>query len=359
MGGSTRVHGIASQHTLTTQRRLQYSTIPTVCRLSAWTLPWPCSLSDFDVSSMREFKVDGADSKVVVGCGGLEGDAVCIHVDGLKPNHVLVFRVAAVFEQGITRVSHFQTQIRFPYAPPPPPPLTFPTSILSFLPARILTAVSFCLVPSSCVFLRLPAAGKSTYSESSPAARTLYLGGPSRVTPAPIARGTYTHASAPCHYPFLTLFCRLHVVDCITAVLSDCNSDEDNIQLLPARSSTPPLVDLSSSCVPACCSVTSALGAVSVQLRFNSVAHDGGLPVLGYVVSRQQNWLGDYSDEVVLSADDVVEAGGTQRHAASSSPRPAAVTLTVSGLLPGTAYRCVRDSYCASSPSPPPPHSQP
>ena len=48
---------------------------------------------------------------------------------------------------------------------------------------------------------------------------------------------------------------------------------------------------------------------------------DGGLPLLGYIVFRQENWLGEYTEPVV-------------------SLLPRARHVEVTGLIPSTGYRC-------------------
>jgi hypothetical protein len=66
-----------------------------------------CSLADFDVTGGAVFNVSGATSRVVLGCGGLDSESVCITVDILQPNTAYTFRVAAVYEQGDDALFYF------------------------------------------------------------------------------------------------------------------------------------------------------------------------------------------------------------------------------------------------------------
>ncbi len=68
----------------------------------------------------------------------------------------------------------------------------------------------------------------------------------------------------------------------------------------------------------------------SVSLQFTASQWDGGLPVLGYVVVRQENWLGAFADDIVVGVEAV-----------SVSTRTTTVQVSVTGLLPATDYRYV------------------
>ncbi len=77
--------------------------------------------------------------------------------------------------------------------------------------------------------------------------------------------------------------------------------------------------------VLACCAA--AAGVATVKLEVTMPYDDGGLPMLGCIVLRQENWLGEYGDATVTllprSGDGVVE---------------------LIGLIPATGYRC--SLYC-------------
>jgi hypothetical protein len=77
--------------------------------------------------------------------------------------------------------------------------------------------------------------------------------------------------------------------------------------------------------VLACC--VAAAGVATVKLEVAMPYDDGGLPMLGCIVLRQENWLGEYGDATVTllprSGDGVVE---------------------LIGLIPATGYRCT--PYC-------------
>lgn len=60
-----------------------------------------CSLLDFDVSSGAEYLLGAQGSPLLVGCGGVSADVLCVTVPNLLPNHVYVFRVAAITEIGM------------------------------------------------------------------------------------------------------------------------------------------------------------------------------------------------------------------------------------------------------------------
>lgn len=62
-------------------------------------------------------------------------------------------------------------------------------------------------------------------------------------------------------------------------------------------------------------------GAATISLRVVPPVDDGGLPILGYVIIRQENWLGNYSEAVVALANHD--------------------RLDIIGLVPATGYRCV------------------
>ncbi len=75
-----------------------------------------------------------------------------------------------------------------------------------------------------------------------------------------------------------------------------------------------------------------AHGVASVALQFVAPIADGGLPILGYVVTRQDNWLGEYTNDVVVS-------GVMQPGQSDGGRGPETVVVTVVGLVPATAYR--------------------
>ena len=85
------------------------------------------------------------------------------------------------------------------------------------------------------------------------------------------------------------------------------------------------------------------VGSTSVELLFALPKDDGGVPVLGYIVTRQQNWLGEYAEDVVVDVTPQQSRKGVM------------LSATVSGLVPSTAYRYVTgDDHllsCAFSPS--------
>jgi hypothetical protein len=80
-------------------------------------------------------------------------------------------------------------------------------------------------------------------------------------------------------------------------------------------------------CAQACflsalsCGFCAVKGAASVQLQVSPPQDTGGLPILGYAIVRQENWLGAYS-EVVISP------------ATHTSPQ----YIDVVGLVPATGY---------------------
>jgi hypothetical protein len=71
--------------------------------------------------------------------------------------------------------------------------------------------------------------------------------------------------------------------------------------------------------------VCAVAGVATVNLIFTPPSDDGGMPVLGYVVARQERWEGEYLHEAVMQA--------------SPSPSPGKRTIVVTGLVPNSKYR--------------------
>jgi hypothetical protein len=91
-----------AQHRYSISCRSEYSVL-----FHAALLTWPCccvllsrSLLDFDVSSGADFLLEDKPSRLVVGCGGVSADVVCVTIPNLLPNHLYIFRVAAITELG-------------------------------------------------------------------------------------------------------------------------------------------------------------------------------------------------------------------------------------------------------------------
>ena len=71
-------------------------------------------------------------------------------------------------------------------------------------------------------------------------------------------------------------------------------------------------------------SVFAAIGVATVRIHTVLPLDDGGLPLLGCVVLRQENWLGDYGEATLTLL-----------------PRTGDRTIDLIGLVPATGYRCV------------------
>jgi hypothetical protein len=120
----------------------------------------PCSLLDFDISSGAEFLLEERGSPLLVGCGGVALDVLCVTIPNLLPNHIYVFRIAAITEIGVRTSCRCDcgAWLRF----------VLYSAHFRFQRHRVCACAMCAYVP-----------GKSTFSESSPTARTKFLEAPS------------------------------------------------------------------------------------------------------------------------------------------------------------------------------------
>ena len=64
------------------------------------------------MSSGAEYLLGAQGSPLLVGCGGVSADVLCVTVPNLQPNHVYVFRVAAITEIGALALSCCVDRVR-------------------------------------------------------------------------------------------------------------------------------------------------------------------------------------------------------------------------------------------------------